>query len=277
VGGLERVYEVGRIFRNEGIDTRHNPEFTLVEVYQALADAADMMDLTERLVSAAAAAASLAVGALGADGPDGTLVEGGLTGAEGPSVDVDLRPPWPRRRLVDLIAEHCGVQVDVHSDPSVLRAVCERFGVDHEPHWGPGKLLYALFDKRVEEHLGHDRPVFAYEYPAEVSPLAKPKTDDPELVDRFELFVGGRERANGYSALNDPVRQRRMCEAEVAAAVAGDEEAQRSVDEDYLRALEYGLPPTGGLGVGVDRLVMLLAGQASIREVILFPTLRPES
>jgi lysyl-tRNA synthetase class 2 len=137
--------------------------------------------------------------------------------------------------------------------------------------------VYAIFDKRVEERLGHDRPVFAYEYPAEVSPLAKPKAGDPELVDRFELFVGGRELANGYSELNDPVRQRRMFEAEVAAALAGDEEAQRTVDEDYLRALEYGLPPTGGLGVGVDRLVMLLSGQASIREVILFPTLRPET
>lgn len=268
VGGLERVYEIGRIFRNEGIDTRHNPEFTSVEVYQALANAADMMDLTERLVVAGASSAcgTLQVPA----GPEDVA-------GDGPRGLIDLTPPWPRRRLVDLIAEHCGVEVDVHTDLDRLRAVCDRLGVPYEAQWGPGRLIYSIFDKRVEERLGHDRPVFAYEYPTEVSPLAKPNAGDPAVVDRFELFVGGRELANGYSELNDPVRQRAMFEAEVAAAAAGDEEAQRTVDEDYLRALEYGLPPTGGLGIGIDRLVMLLAAQPSIREVILFPTLRPET
>lgn len=258
VGGMERVFEIGRIFRNEGIDTRHNPEFTAVEVYQALTNYEGMMALTERLVCAAALASR------------GTLI------IEDGETTIDLTPPWPRRRLSDLIAEHLGLELTVHSGLAVLRDACASFGVGYEDAWGPGKLLYAIFDKRVEHLLGHDRPMFAYEYPTEVSPLAKPSATDDDVVDRFELFVSGRELANGYSELNDPVRQRAMFEAEVALAAAGDEEAQRTVDEDYLRALEYGLPPTGGLGIGIDRMVMLLAGVASIREVILFPTLKPE-
>lgn len=258
VGGMERVFEIGRIFRNEGIDTRHNPEFTSVEVYQALTNYEGMMALTERLVCASAMAAggSLVI-------PDGEAT-------------LDLTPPWPRRRLSDLIAEHVGLDLTVHSGLDVLRVGCDRVGVGYEEQWGPGRLLYAIFDKKVEHLLGHGRPMFAYEYPTEVSPLAKPSPHDDAVVDRFELFVSGRELANGYSELNDPVRQRAMFEAEVKLAAAGDEEAQRTVDEDYLRALEYGLPPTGGLGIGIDRLVMMLAGVASIREVILFPTLRPE-
>jgi lysyl-tRNA synthetase class 2 len=260
VGGLERVYEIGRIFRNEGIDTRHNPEFTSVEVYQALANYEDMMDLTESLI---AAAASQALDTLVIQDPGGGKA-------------IDLTGPWPRRRLVELIHDHLGIEVDVHMDVPTLRRHCDDLGVRYEPHWGSGKLVYTIFDKLVEERLGHDRPMFAYEYPTEVSPLAKPNPCDPDIVDRFELFVGGRELANGYSELNDPGRQRAMFEAEVALAAAGDEEAQRTVDEDYLRALEYGLPPTGGLGIGVDRVVMLLAAQPSIREVILFPTLRRE-
>jgi len=280
VGGLERVYEIGRIFRNEGIDTRHNPEFTMVEIYQALANATDMMDLTERLVTAAATSACGTLQVPGTSDEHSTSDEqrGDAEDlADAASDAIDLTPPWPRRRLVELIAEHCGAEVDVHTDLGRLREVSDQLGVPFEAHWGPGRLLYAIFDKRVEERLGHDRPVFAYDYPTEVSPLAKPSGADPDVVDRFELFVGGREVANGYSELNDPIRQRRMFEAEVAAAAAGDEEAQRTVDEDYLRALEYGLPPTGGLGIGIDRLVMLLAAQSSIREVILFPTLRPET
>ena len=200
VGGLERVFEIGRIFRNEGIDTRHNPEFTSVEAYQALANYTDMMALTERLIEAAAR-----------DALASTVVEG-------PDGPVDLAPPWPRRRLVDLVAEHLGVEVDVHLAPAALRRLCDDHGVGYEEHWGSGRLVYALFDKRVEERLGHGRPMFAYEYPAEVSPLAKPSPHDPDLVDRFELFVGGRELANGYSELNDPVRQRAMFEAEVKLA-----------------------------------------------------------
>jgi lysyl-tRNA synthetase class 2 len=280
VGGLERVYEIGRIFRNEGIDTRHNPEFTMVEIYQALANATAMMDLTERLVTAAATSACGTLQVRGTPDEHSTSDEHSGDAedlADAASGAIDLTPPWPRRRLVELIAEHCGVEIDVHTDLGRLREVSAQLGVPFEAHWGPGRLLYAIFDKRVEERLGHDRPVFAYDYPTEVSPLAKPSAADPDVVDRFELFVGGREVANGYSELNDPVRQRLMFEAEVAAAAAGDEEAQRTVDEDYLRALEYGLPPTGGLGIGIDRLVMLLSAQSSIREVILFPTLRPET
>ena len=258
VGGMERVFEIGRIFRNEGISTRHNPEFTMVEIYRALANFEDMMDLTERLILAAAQAALGGYRAGPADAP------------------IDLTPPWPRRAMDELIAEHTGLELSVHQPVADLRRHCDALGIEAEPYWGAGRLIYEVFDRCVEHRLGHDRPVFAYGYPAEVSPLAKPNAADPEVVDRFELFVGGRELANGYSELNDPVRQRAMFEAEVAAAEQGDDEAARTVDEDYLRALEYGLPPTGGLGVGIDRVAMLLAGVASIREVILFPTLRPE-
>ena len=258
VGGMERVFEIGRIFRNEGISTRHNPEFTSVEVYQALANYEDMMMLTERLISTAAL---MTTGSMIVQGEEGTI---------------DLTPPWPRRRLVDLIEEHVGVAIDVHMSVDTLRGICDGLGVSYEDHWGPGHLVYAIFDKKVEHVLGMGRPMFAFQYPTEVSPLAKAHLADPALVDRFELFIDGRELANGYSELNDPIRQRAMFEAEVQLAAAGDAEAQRTIDEDYLRALEFGLPPTGGLGIGIDRVVMLLAGVSTIREVILFPTLRPE-
>jgi len=262
VGGIERIYEIGRVFRNEGISTRHNPEFTMVEVYWALANYDDMMALTERMICRAAADA---IGGYQVAHPD----RAGAT--------IDLTPAWPRRKVTELITDFTGETVSVHDDVDDLRRVCDRLEVSYEPWWGPGKLVYAIFDKKVEEQLGHDRPMFAYEYPTEVSPLAKPTPGDPDNTDRFELFIGGKELANGYSELNDPVRQRAMFEMEVAAAEHGDDEAARTVDEDYLRALEYGLPPTGGLGVGIDRVAMLLSGQPSIREVILFPTLRPES
>jgi lysyl-tRNA synthetase class 2 len=262
VGGIERVYEIGRVFRNEGISTRHNPEFTMVEVYWALANYDDMISLTERMICRAAADAT---GGYDVAHPD-------REGAR-----IDLTPPWPRRKITELIADHTGETVSVHDDLAALRATCDRLEVPYESWWGPGKLVYAIFDKKVEDRLGHDRPMFAYEYPTEVSPLAKPSPGDPDNTDRFELFIGGKELANGYSELNDPVRQRRMFEFEVAAAEHGDDEAARTVDEDYLRALEFGLPPTGGLGIGIDRVAMLLSGQPSIREVILFPTLRPET
>ncbi len=262
VGGIERVYEIGRVFRNEGISTRHNPEFTMVEVYWALANYQDMMALTERMICRAA---QDAIGTYAVAHPDR------------PDVSIDLTPDWPRRKITELIAEHTGETVSVHDEVPRLRAVCDRLEISYEDWWGAGKLVYAIFDKKVEELLGHERPIFAYEYPAEVSPLAKPTPGDQENTDRFELFIGGKEIANGYSELNDPVRQREMFEMEVAAAGHGDVEATRTVDEDYLRALEFGLPPTGGLGVGIDRVAMLLSGQPSIREVILFPTLRPES
>ncbi len=262
VGGIERVYEIGRVFRNEGISTRHNPEFTMVEVYWALANYDDMMALTERMICRAA---QDAIGGYVVAHPDR------------PGATIDLTPAWPRRKITELITEFTGETVSVHDDVATLRATCDRLEVHFEHWWGAGKLVYAIFDKKVEEQLGHERPMFAYEYPTEVSPLAKPTPGDPDNTDRFELFIGGKELANGYSELNDPVRQRQMFEMEVAAAEHGDIEAARTVDEDYLRALEFGLPPTGGLGVGIDRVAMLLSGQPSIREVILFPTLRPES
>ncbi|MBK9179299.1 MAG: lysine--tRNA ligase [Acidimicrobiales bacterium] len=255
VGGMERVFEVSRVFRNEGIDTRHNPEFTMLEAYQALADYHDMMDLTEALVVAAARAA-LGTAVVTLDGRD-----------------VDLSPPWPRRRMLDLLREHAGVDVHPAMPLHEARVVADSLGVAWEERWGSGKIVAELYDELVEPALLG--PVFVYDYPREVSPLARAHRDDPSLVERFEAVVGGRELANAYSELNDPIDQRGRFEAEAALRAAGDLEAG-TVDEDFLRALEFGMPPTGGLGVGIDRLVMVLAGVASIREVILFPTLRPE-
>ncbi len=256
VGGLDKVFEIGRVFRNEGIDTRHNPEFTMLELYEAFADYHDMMSLTEELVAATARAT------LG-----GTVVEVG----EG---KVDLAPPWPRVPMLDLIEQHAGVRVHPSQPVEELRAVLERLGVPVEPHWGPGRLIMELYDDVVEPKLVD--PIFVLDYPREVSPLARTHRDDPALVERFEGVVAGRELANAFSELNDPVDQRARFEAQARLRAAGDEEAE-GIDEDYLRALEYGMPPTGGLGIGIDRLVMLLAGVSSIREVVLFPTLRPEA
>jgi lysyl-tRNA synthetase class 2 len=256
VGGMERVFEIGRVFRNEGIDTSHNPEFTMLEAYQAFADYHDLMGLTEGLVAAAAVAAL--------DGR--TVVQLG-------DETIDLTPPWPRASMVDLVREHAGVDLHPAMPVGDARAVVERLGLDHHPSWGAGRLTQEVYDRLVEPRLV--QPTFVVDHPLEVSPLARAHRDDPTLVERFEVVVNGHELANAFSELNDPIEQRRRFEAEVRAREAGDLEAG-SVDEDYLRALEYGLPPTGGLGIGVDRLVMLLAGVTSIREVILFPTLRPE-
>ncbi len=255
VGGMERVFEIGRVFRNEGLSTRHNPEFTMLEAYEALADYTDMMTLTEELVAECARVAT-----------GGTVVE-----VEG--VTVDLTPPWPRRPMIDLIAEHAGVQVHPAMPIADLEAACDRAEVPREAGWGPGKLVLELYEKTVEPNL--TGPVFVLDYPREVSPLARTHRDDPALVERFEAVVLGRELANAFSELNDPVDQQERFEAQAHLAAAGDEEAH-GVDDDYVRALEYGLPPCGGLGIGVDRLVMLVAGVGSIREVILFPHLRPE-
>ncbi len=255
VGGLERVYEIGRVFRNEGISTRHNPEFTMLELYEAFADYGDIMALTEELIVRAA------IDSLGT-----TTIE--IAGAT-----VDLAVPWRKATMLDLIEEFAGVRVHPSIAVEELRAILDARGVAYAPHMGPGKLCVELYDELVEPHLV--APTFVTEHPLEVSPLAKVHRRDPYLVERFELVVAGRELANGYSELNDPVVQRQRFEQEAAAREAGDTEAG-SVDEDYLRALEYGLPPTGGLGVGIDRLTMLLAGVSSIKEVILFPTLRPE-
>jgi len=257
VGGFERVFEIGRVFRNEGVDTSHNPEFTMLEAYQAFADYHEMMELTETLVVEAARAAL-----------------GGSTVVDVRGQRVDLAEPWPRVTMVELIREH--VRVDIHPSMPVAeaRAVLDRLGLAYQRAWGSGRLTQEVYDERVEHHLV--RPTFVLDHPLETSPLARVHRDDPSLVERFEVVAGGLELANAYSELNDPIDQRRRFEIEAAARAAGDPEAG-TIDEDYLRALEHGLPPTGGMGLGIDRLTMLLAGVTSIREVILFPTLRPEA
>jgi len=256
VGGYEKVFEIGRVFRNEGLGTRYNPEFTMLEAYQAFADYHDMMNLTEQIVAHAATEAV------------GTTHVG-----EGDDA-VDLTPPWPRSTMLSLIREHAGVEVHPSMPREKLERICDDLDVPREPGWGPGVLVNEIYEKTVEPNLVG--PVIVYDYPREVSPLARAHPKDPELVERFEVVVLRRELANAFSELNDPVDQRTRLEAQAALRARGQEEAM-DVDEDYLRALEYGLPPTGGLGLGVDRLVMLLAGVTTIREVILFPHLRPEA
>ena len=256
VGGLERVFEIGRVFRNEGLGTRYNPEFTMLELYQAFADYTDIMTLTEELVAESARAAI------------------GTTAVEVDGATVDLTPPWPRRPMLELIKEHAGLDVHPSMPVAELEQACDTAGVPHEPGWGPGKLVLELYEKTVEPNLVG--PVFVTDYPREVSPLARTHRDDPALVERFEVVALGRELANAFSELNDPIDQRERFEAQAKLAAEGDEEAH-GVDEDYVRALEYGLPPCGGLGIGIDRLVMLIAGVTTIREVILFPHLRPEA
>jgi lysyl-tRNA synthetase class 2 len=255
VGGFEKVYEIGRTFRNEGLSPRHNPEFTMIEVYQAYADYTDMMELTETLV------ASLAEEVLGTTS---------LTYADRP---LELKPPWRRATLTELVEEHAGVAVDVRMPVEELQKLAAEHGVDVQPDWGPGKLVLEVYEKTTEAELWG--PVHVMDYPQEVSPLARPHRERPGYVERFESIVAGRELANAFSELTDPAVQREMFEAQARAKAAGDEEAM-AVDEDYLRALEYGLPPTGGMGMGIDRLVMLLADAHHIRDVLLFPTLRPE-
>ncbi|HET9442087.1 MAG TPA: lysine--tRNA ligase [Acidimicrobiales bacterium] len=256
VGGFEKVFEMGRTFRNEGLSPRHNPEFTMLELYQAYADYGDMMELTESLV------AHLAVEVRGTT----KLSYGGR--------DIDLTPPWPRATMVELVERHGGVHVDVAMGVEELRRVAGDHGIPVEAHWGPGKLVLEVFEKTTEHELWG--PVFVLDYPKEVSPLARDHRATPDLVERFEAIVAGRELCNAFSELVDPVEQRARFEDQAKAREAGDVEAMR-IDDDYVRALEYGLPPTGGLGIGIDRLVMLLADVHTIRDVILFPTLRPEA
>jgi lysyl-tRNA synthetase class 2 len=255
VGGLERVFEIGRCFRNEGLSPRHNPEFTMLELYQAYADYDDMMALTEELV------AYLAQELCGST----TITTGGRP--------LDLEPPWRRATMVDLIEEHAGVRVDHRQPVEELRKVADELGVPYDYDWGSGTLVLEMFEKRVEPELWD--AVFVVDYPKETSPLARDHREVPGLVERFEPFVAGREIGNAFSELVDPDEQRARFEDQARRRAAGDEEAM-ALDEDYLRALEYGLPPTGGLGIGIDRLVMVLADAASIRDVLLFPTLRPE-
>ena len=255
VGGMERVYEIGRIFRNEGISTRHNPEFTMMELYQAFADWTDVMNITELLITNAAR------DAIGTT----TLT---IRGSE-----IDLADPWPRVRMIDAASEAVGTELHPSMPRDVLADIASKNDVRVAPQWLPGKIIEEIFEAHCESSIV--RPTFITGHPVDISPLARVHRDDPHLTERFELFVDGRELANGYSELNDPVEQRARFEDEQAAKEAGDAE-RGTVDEDYLRALEYGMPPTGGLGIGMDRVAMLIAGVDSIREVVLFPTLRPE-
>jgi lysyl-tRNA synthetase class 2 len=256
VGGMERVFEIGRVFRNEGLSTRHNTEFTMLEAYQAFADYTDMMSLTEALVTECAR----------------ECIGGTTVDVEGATVD--LAAPWPRRPMLDLIEEHSGQRVHPSMPVAELERVLDDLGVDRKPGWDGGQLVLELYEKLVEPKITD--PVFVCDYPRSVSPLARAHRDDPALVERFEAVVLGRELANAFSELNDPIDQLERFEAQAELAAAGDEEAH-GVDEDYVRALEFGLPPCGGLGIGIDRLVMLIAGVTTIREVILFPHLRPEA
>ena len=256
VGGFERVYEINRNFRNEGVSTRHNPEFTMLELYEAYATYEDIMDLTEGMIR------DLAEQALG------------TTALEWDGNAIDLGPRFRRWKLEEAVRE-LNPQITPADcrDRDALAAHCQRLGVRIKPDWGWGKLLLELFEATVED--GLVQPTFITHYPVEVSPLARESDTDPGITDRFELFIGGKEMANGFSELNDPEEQAARFRAQVEAREGGDEEAMH-YDADYIRALEVGLPPTGGLGVGIDRLVMLFTGSASIRDVLLFPYMRPE-
>ena len=256
VGGFDKVFEIGRIFRNEGLSPRHNPEFTMLELYQAYADYRDTMALFEDLV------AGLAMDVLGTT----QLTYGGRA--------LDLTTPWRRAPMTELIADATGHSLDVRAPRAELVKVADEVGIEVEDAWGPGKILLEIYEKTTEGALWG--PVFVMDYPAEVSPLARRHRDGPELVERYEPVVAGRELGNGFTELTDPVDQRARFEEQAAKARAGDDEESAEIDEDYIRALEHGLPPTSGFGLGVDRLTMLLADVPNIREVIAFPTLRPD-
>jgi lysyl-tRNA synthetase class 2 len=253
IGGLERVYEIGRVYRNEGVSTRHNPEFTMLELYQAYADFHDIMDLTEDMIRYVA-----------------QEVNGTLDIPYGDEV-VHLGGPWARRHMVDLIREHTGVDFwSVHSTEEA-RALAAAHGVHITPGMEYGHIVNEFFEQKVEDKL--IQPTFVYGHPVEVSPLARKNAQDPRFTDRFELFIVGREHGNAFTELNDPIDQRQRFEQQAREKAAGNDEALE-IDEDFLTAMEHGMPPTGGLGIGVDRLVMLLTNQPSIRDVLLFPLMR---
>ncbi|MGI9643379.1 MAG: lysine--tRNA ligase [Acidimicrobiia bacterium] len=255
VGGLEKVFEIGRIFRNEGIDSTHNPEFTMLESYEAFADFNDIMVLVEDVVAACSVAAT------------------GGTEIEYEGRPLSLQGPFRRVTMLELVQQATGTDVDYDTPREDLVDLAARHGIEPEAHWGPGKLVEALFDELAEETIWE--PTFVTEHPIEISPLSRAHRDKPHVTERFELFIAGSEYANAFSELNDPFDQRERFEAQAKLKAAGDDEAH-PIDEDYILALEYGLPPTGGLGIGVDRIVMLLTDNHHIREVILFPTMRPE-
>ena len=256
IGGMDRVYEIGRIFRNEGMDPKHNPEFTTVELYQAYADFHDMMDIAEGIISGAAKEIL------------------GTYEVDWMGEHIDLTPGWRRLSMVDAVKEYVGIDFGAITDDAEAVAAAKAVGVEladaAEKTWG--NALYACFDQRVEEHL--IQPTFITMYPVEVSPLTKRSPEDPRLTERFELFVCHSELANAYSELNDPIDQRSRFMKQVEQRERGDDETEM-LDEDFLNAMEYGMPPTGGMGMGIDRCVMLLTGTDTIREVILFPTMKP--
>ena len=253
VGGLEKVYEIGRVFRNEGISTRHNPEFTMIELYEAYADYEDIMDLTEELVAYIA-----------------EQLHGSTTIQYGEDT-IELAPKWKRLHMVDAIKEYVGVDFWGEVSDEEARALAKEHHIEITDNMTYGHIVNEFFEQRVEEQLV--QPTFIYGHPVEISPLAKKNKEDERFTDRFELFIVRREHANAFTELNDPIDQRQRFEAQVAERDAGNDEAHL-MDEDFLEALEYGMPPTGGLGIGVDRLVMLLTNAPSIRDVLLFPQMR---
>lgn len=253
VGGLERVYEIGRVFRNEGLDTRHNPEFTLMELYQAYTDYNGMMDLTENLYR------YVAKEVLGTT----TIVYNGI--------EMDLSKPFERITMVDAVKKYAGVDFNQIHTLEEARAVAKEHHVEFEERHKKGDILNLFFEEFVEEHL--IQPTFLMDHPVEISPLTKKKPENPEYVERFEFFMNGWEMANAYSELNDPIDQRERFKAQEELLAQGDDEAN-TTDEDFLNALEIGMPPTGGIGFGIDRMCMLLTDSAAIRDVLLFPTMK---
>ena len=253
VGGLERVYEIGRVFRNEGLSVRHNPEFTLLELYQAYTDYNGMMDLTEKLFRTVA---------------EKVL---GTTKISYEGVEIDLGKPFERITMVEAVKKYTGIDFDQVKTEEEAKALAKEHHISFEDRHKKGDILSFFFEEFVEEHL--IQPTFVIDHPVEISPLTKKKPDNPEFTERFELFVTKREMANAYSELNDPIDQRERFVAQEALKAAGDEEAN-SMDEDFLNALAYGMPPTGGIGIGIDRFVMLLTDSSAIRDVLLFPTMK---
>lgn len=253
VGGLDRVYEIGRVFRNEGLSVRHNPEFTLLELYQAYTDYYGMMDLVEDLIR------TVATNVLG------------TTTINYEGVEIDLSKPFERLTMVDAVKKFTGIDFTTIQTEEEAKALAKEHHIEFEDRHKKGDIINLFFEEYVEDKL--DQPTFIMDHPVEISPLAKRKPEDPDFTERFELFITKREMANAFSELNDPIDQRGRFEAQEALRAAGDDEAHE-LDEDFITALEYGMPPTGGIGIGIDRLVMLLTNSAAIRDVLLFPTMK---